>query len=57
MIFVPNVPPAIQRALLESVLDHIGDRDLVNRAIEIKLTGDTSEIEEYEISSIGETDG
>ena len=57
MIFVPNLPPAIQRALLEAVLDYIGDRDLVNRAIEIKLTGDTSEIEEYEISSIGATDG
>ena len=57
VIIVPNVPPGIQRALLETVLDYIGDRDLVNRAIEIKLTGDTSEIEEYEISSIGETDG
>jgi hypothetical protein len=57
VIFVPNVPPAIQRALLETVLDYIGDRDLVNRAIEIKLTGDTSEIEEYEISSMGATDG
>jgi hypothetical protein len=57
VIFVPNVPPAIQRALLETVLDYIGDRDLVNRAIEIKLTGDTSEIEEYEISSMGAADG
>ena len=57
VIFVPSVVPAIQRALLETVLDYIGDRDLVNRAIEIKLTGDTSEIEEYEISSMGATDG
>jgi predicted nuclease of predicted toxin-antitoxin system len=57
VIFVPSAAPAIQRALLETVLDYIGDRDLVNRAIEIKLTGDTSEIAEYEISSIGETDG
>jgi len=57
VIVVPNVPPAIQRALLETVLDYIGDRDLLNRAIEIKLTGDTSEIEEYEISSMGATDG
>jgi hypothetical protein len=57
VIFVPSVAPAIQRALLETVLDYIGDRDLVNRAIEIKLTGDTSEIEEYEISSMGATDG
>ena len=57
VLFVPSAAPAIQRALLETVLDYIGDRDLVNRAIEIKLTGDTSEIEEYEISSIGATDG
>jgi len=39
------------------LLDYIGDRDLVDRAIEIKLTGDTSDIEEYEISSMGATDG
>ena len=57
VLFVPSAAPAIQRALLETVLDYIGDRDLVNRAIEIKLTGDTSEIEEYEISSMGATDG
>jgi predicted nuclease of predicted toxin-antitoxin system len=56
VIFVPSVAPAIQRALLEAVLDYIGDRDLVNRAIEIKLTGDTSEIEEYEISLTDGTD-
>jgi len=56
VILVPNVPPAIQSVLLEAVLDYIGDRDLVNRTIEIKLTGDMSEIEEYEISSIGATD-
>jgi predicted nuclease of predicted toxin-antitoxin system len=57
VVIVPSVVPAIQRALLETVLDYIGDRDLVNRAIEIKLTGDTSDIEEYEISSMGATDG
>ena len=31
VILVPNVAPAIQRALLEAVLDYIGDRELVNR--------------------------
>ena len=49
VIIVPNVVPAIQRALFAAVLDYIGDRDLVNRAVEINLTGDTTEIEEYEI--------
>ena len=57
VVIVPSVVPAIQRALLETVLDYIGDRGLVKRAIEINLTGDTSDIEEYEISSMGVTDG
>ena len=56
VILVPNVPPAIQRVLLEAVLDYIGDRDLVNRAIEITLSGDTSEIEEYLIPLTDGTD-
>ena len=49
VIIVPNVVPAIQRELFAAVLDYMGDRDLVNRAIEINLSGDTTEIEEYEI--------
>ena len=49
VIVVPNVVPAIQRALFAAVLDYIGDRDLVNRAIEINLSRDSIEIEEYEI--------
>ena len=49
VIFVPNVVPIIQRALFASVLEYLGDRDLVNRAIEINLSGDTAEIEDYEI--------
>ena len=56
VILVPNVPPAIQRALLETVLDYIGDRDLVNRAVEITLSGETAEIEEYEIPLTDVTD-
>ena len=57
MIIVPNVPPGIQRALLETVLDYIGNRDLVNRAVEINLTGDATEIEEYVIPLMDTTDG
>ena len=56
VIFVPSVSPVIQRALLETVLDYIGDRDLVNRAVEITLSGDTAEIEEYEIPLTDVTD-
>jgi hypothetical protein len=49
VIIIPNVPPARQRALFGAVLDYVGDRDLVNRAVEIDVKGDTSEIREYEI--------
>ena len=56
VIVVPSAAPAIQRALLETVLDYIGDRDLVNRAVEITLSGDTAEIEEYEIPLTDVTD-
>ena len=49
VIIVLNVVPAIQRALFAAVLDYIGDRELANRAIEINLSGYTTEIEEYEI--------
>lgn len=49
LIIVPNAPPAIQRALLAAVLDYVGDRDLVNRAVEIELNGDVAEIKEYDI--------
>ena len=55
VIIVPNAVPAIQRALFESVLDYIGDRALVNRAIEINLIGDASEIKEYEIPPLDST--
>jgi len=36
-------------------LDYIGDRDLVNRAVEVNLTGDETEIAEYEIPLVGAT--
>ena len=49
VIIVPNVGPAIQRELFAAVLEYLGDSDLVNHAIEINLTGNTTEMEEYEI--------
>ncbi len=48
VIVIPNVQPALQRALLVLVLQYVGDRDLVNRVIEIDLKGDKTEIREYE---------
>jgi len=40
-----------------TVLDYIGDRDLVNRAVEVNLTGDEAEIEQYEIPLVDATNG
>jgi predicted nuclease of predicted toxin-antitoxin system len=51
VIMIPSVTPARQRALFAAVLDYVGDRDLVNRAIEIDLKGDITDIKEYEIPS------
>lgn len=49
VIIIPNVVPAMQRALLAAVLDYVGDRDLTNHAVEISLDGRTILIREYEI--------
>jgi hypothetical protein len=42
VILIPNVMPSVQRALFSPALDFIGDRDLLNRAIEVNLRGETS---------------
>jgi predicted nuclease of predicted toxin-antitoxin system len=49
IIIVPNVVPATQRALLAAALDYVGDRDLVNRVIEINLIAVGTDIKEYEV--------
>ncbi len=48
VILIPNTMPPVQRALFSPALYFIGDRDLVNRAIEVNLRGETSVIREYE---------
>ena len=48
VIIIPNVIPAIQRALFAAVLDYVGDRDLVNRVLEVKLSNGLAVIEEYD---------
>jgi predicted nuclease of predicted toxin-antitoxin system len=47
IIIVPNVVPAMQRSLLEAVLVHIGERQLVNAVIETELEGKTIRCLEY----------
>jgi predicted nuclease of predicted toxin-antitoxin system len=48
IIIVPNVVPAVQRALLAAVLEYVGERDLINRAVEISLQRQNTVIQEYE---------
>jgi hypothetical protein len=48
VILIPNVTPSVQRVLFASVVDFIGDRDLVKRVVEVNLTGETSVVREYE---------
>ena len=52
VILIPNATPSDQRALFLAALDFIGDRDLVNRVIEVDLRGATFVIREYEFRSV-----
>lgn len=48
VIIVPQVPPAMQRALFDSVLGAIDAEDLpINEAIEVELVGETVIITRY----------
>lgn len=49
VIIVPNVVPAMQRALFASVLDYVGDRDLTNCVVEVCLEDQNAVIQEYEL--------
>jgi predicted nuclease of predicted toxin-antitoxin system len=47
VIIVPNVTPVGQRELFHRVLDHIGQRELVNTVIEVEYRGTEIECREY----------
>lgn len=49
LIIVPNAVPAVQRALFAAALDYVGDRDLTNHAVEVRMDGESTLIQEYEI--------
>lgn len=51
IVIVPNVTPAMQRALFGPVLQHVGKRDPVNTVVEVALDGDVVRIVEYELPS------
>lgn len=50
IIIVPQVPPAQQRELLETILDELGDgNEPVNEALEIRIEDGEAVIERYSL--------
>lgn len=49
IILVPNVIPALQRALFQAALQYSFGRDLVNAVIEVTLEGKTVRCVEYNL--------
>lgn len=47
VIVVPNVTPERQKELFQAVLDHIGERDIINAVIEADYSGNKIECQEY----------
>ena len=39
VVLVPNVVPALQRALFQAAIQYLSGRDLINRVIEVSLDG------------------
>ena len=49
IVVVPNVAPALQRALFQAAIHYAAGRDLINTAIEVNLEGATVRCVEYEL--------
>lgn len=49
IILVPNVVPALQRALFAGALHYLSGRDLVNTVIEVSLEGKAVQCVEYSL--------
>jgi predicted nuclease of predicted toxin-antitoxin system len=49
IVLVPNVTPALQRALFLAALQFSAQRDLVNAVIEVELKGGTARCVQYEL--------
>ncbi|SRR5579862_3525913 len=47
VVLVPNVSPALQRALFHAVIRYLGGRELVNGVVEVSLNAQTAEVREY----------
>ena len=51
VVLVPNVPPALQRALFDAVIRYLGGRELVNGVVEASLEAQRVKVQEYELPS------
>lgn len=49
VIVIPNVVPDLQRELLRAVLDHVGNRELINTVIEAGIEDSQIAIVEYKL--------
>jgi predicted nuclease of predicted toxin-antitoxin system len=49
IVIIPNVVPALQRALFRAAIQYLGRRDLINAAIEVSLDGNEVRCVEYEL--------
>jgi predicted nuclease of predicted toxin-antitoxin system len=47
VVIVPNVTPTRQRELFSTVLDHVGQRELINTVIEVNFVRQQIECVEY----------
>lgn len=55
VILIPNVAPALQRALFDAVLDELESSvDLTNQALEVRLQDQTVLIERYDLPAARE---
>lgn len=51
IIIVPNVVPAVQRALFEAAILYLAGKELTNSAIEVTLDGERAACMEYRLPS------
>jgi predicted nuclease of predicted toxin-antitoxin system len=47
VVLVPNVSPALQRALFDAVIRYLGGRELVNGVVEVSLNAQTVTVQEF----------
>lgn len=50
IVFVPNAPPKLQRAMFEGVLRYLQGKELINSVLEVHLRGKAVECVEYLLS-------